>query len=363
MNLLKYKIHLGTFCFLLFSVNCLGQSSCFRDYTLNFKYHYGFIMKHSENMAHLANQRPSAFELELSQQTTGKQRFAQLYNFPRIGISAHYYLMDRHKPLGNMLGIYPHISFIIIRQKKHELNFRVGWGLGYIERRFDLNDNYKNNLISSRINYTLSGRLNYTFKIGRYNINAGIGLLHFSNGAMKVPNLGINVPTIHLGIGLNPKENPEFKKDSLPPYKRSWNFYLSTSGGIKRIYPVNGSAFFLSSTSIYFGRSLNRKSTIMMGTDIMYDPSGKHDFDGDEMGIKFIDFKWGLTAGHELSFSRISLLTQFGYYLYDPLKLAKPVYQRYGLKYYINKNYFAGIALRAHFGTADLVEYSLGVKF
>jgi hypothetical protein len=363
MNLLRFKIHLAAFCFLLLSVNCLGQTSCLRGYSFNLKYHYGFVMNHSVNMAHLANQRPSAFELELSKQTSAKQTFAQLYNFPRIGMSAQYYIMDPHKPLGNMLGIYPHISFILIRQKKHELNFRLGWGLGYIERRFNLEDNYKNNLISSRINYTLSGRLNYTFNLGKFNMNAGIGLLHFSNGSMKVPNLGINVPTLHVGIGLNPKEIPDLKKDSLPLFKRSWNFYFSTSGGIKRIYPVNGPAYFLSSTSIYAGRTLNRKSTINIGADIMYDPSGKHSFEGDQSQVKLINFKFGLTAGHELAFSRITLLTQLGYYLYDPLKLAKPIYQRYGLKYYINKNYFAGVAMRAYFGTADLVEWSLGVKF
>jgi hypothetical protein len=320
-------------------------------------------MKHSVNMAHLANQRFSAFELELSKQTSAKQAFAQLYNFPRIGVSAQYFIMDPKKPLGNMLGIYPHISFVLLRNKRQELNFRVGWGLGYIERRFNLENNYKNNLISTRINYTLSGRLNYTFKAGRYNINTGIGLLHFSNGGMKVPNLGINVPTFHLGIGLMPKESPELIKDSLPPFKRSYNLYLSTSGGIKRIYPVEGPAYFLSSTSLYAGRTLNRKSTINLGIDMMYDPSGKHAFKGDISGIKWINMKWGITAGHELSFSRITLLTQMGFYIYNPMKLAKPVYQRYGLKYYINKNYFMGVAMRAHFGTADVVEWSLGVKF
>jgi hypothetical protein len=224
-------------------------------------------------MAHLANQRPSAFELELTQQTTNKQPYAQLYNFPKVGISAQYFIMDPHKPLGNMLGIYPHISFALLRREKHELNFRLSWGVGYIERRFNLSDNYKNNLISSRFNYTFGGRLNYEFKAGRYSINTGIGLIHFSNGSMRVPNLGINVPTLHLGLGLNPKEKVELKKDSLPPFQKNWNFTFSAAGGIKRVYPVNGPAYFLSSYSIYAGRTLSRKSTLSIGTDFMFDPS------------------------------------------------------------------------------------------
>jgi hypothetical protein len=363
MNFLKYKIHLVIFCFLFLSIYCSGQPFRFSDYTINLKYHYGFVMKHSINMAHLSNQRPQAIELELSKQTSEKQDFARLYNYPRIGISAHYFIMDKQKPLGNMLGIYPHISFVIVRNHRHELNFRIGCGLGYIEKRFDLIDNYKNNLISSRINYTFSGRLNYTLTIGRYNINTGIGLLHFSNGGMKVPNLGINVPTIHLGIGLNPKGNVEFKKDSLPEFKRNFTLNISTSAGLKQVLPVGGSDYFLYTGSIYLGRTLNRKSTINLGTDIMYDPSGKHLFEGDKSSIKLINYKWGITAGHELAFSKMALLTQLGFYLYDPLKIEKPVYQRYGLKYYINKTYYVGAAMRAHFGKADVVEWSLGLKF
>jgi hypothetical protein len=365
MTLSKSKSILTVFC-LLYPLFSSGQkTSRFDDLTINLKYHYGFVMQHSSNMAQLANQRPPSIELELSKQTTNKQRFAQLYNFPRIGISAHYFIMDPKKPLGNMLGIFPHMSLVIFRTARHEMHFRIGVGAGFTERRFDLHNNYKDNVISSRTSFTLSARLNYAFKTGRLNINTGLGMLHFSNGAIKVPNLGINLPSFYLGIGIRSKVQNEILPDTLqfPVFKRKNVVFMSVAGGFKQIYPIGGPDYFMGTYSLYAGRSLNRKSTILIGSDLFYDPTGKHLFDGDLSQVKKTNLKIGLNFGHELTVSRLSLITQFGYYLLDPYKVNKPFYQRYGLKYYFHPNYFAGIALKAHFGVADVVEWSAGFKF
>jgi hypothetical protein len=363
MTLSKSKIILGAFCLLnpLFSS---GQKSSRLDgLNINLKYHYGFVMQHNRNMAHLANQRPSSIELELSRQSSGKQSYARLYNYPRTGISAHYFFMDPAKPLGNMLGIFPHMSLVIFRTNRHEMHFRIGIGLGFTERRFDLSSNYKNNLLSSRISFTLSGRLNYTYMIGRFNINTGLGLLHFSNGAIKVPNLGINLPGIYLGVGIGPKNRSGMPSDTLPEFKKENSIYLSAAGGLKEIYPVGGPDYFMGTFSLYAGRSLNHKSTILIGTDFFYDPTGKHLYDGDHAKITKSNLKWGLNLGHELKISKLAAITQLGYYLFDPYKINRPLYQRYGLKYYFHPDYFAGIALKAHFGVADVVEWSAGIKF
>jgi hypothetical protein len=363
MTLSKSKSILVAFC-LLYPLLSAGQKkSRFDDLTINLKYHYGFVMQHSANMAQLANQRPPSIELELSKQTTNQQPFAQLYNFPRIGISAHYFIMDPKKPLGNMLGIFPHMSLVIFRTPKHEMHFRIGVGAGFIERRFDLHANYKDNVISSRTNFTLSGRLNYSFKTGRININTGLGLLHFSNGAIKVPNLGINLPSIYLGIGLSSKTRHEMLPDTLPAFKRKNVIFMSVAGGFKQIYPIGGPDYFMGTYSLYGGRLLNRKSTILIGADLFYDPTGKKLFDGDLTQVKNSNLKAGLNFGHELIISKLALITQFGYYVFDPYKINKPFYQRYGLKYYFHPNYFAGIALKAHYGVADCVEWSVGFKF
>jgi hypothetical protein len=263
------------------------------------------------------------------------------------------------------LGIFPHLSLVIFRTARHEMHFRIGIGAGFTERRFDLHDNYKDNVISSRTSFTLSGRFNYAVKLGRFNINTGFGLLHFSNGAIKVPNLGINLPSIYLGIGIRSKGQNSMIPDTLqrPTFKRKNVISMSVAGGFKQIYPIGGPDYFMGTYSLYAGRSLNRKSIILIGADLFYDPTGKHLYDGDITKVTKTNLKIGINFGHELTISKIAAITQFGYYVLDPYKINKPFYQRYGLKYYFHPNYFAGIALKAHYGVADVVEWSAGFKF
>ena len=77
------------------------------------------------------------------------------------------------------------------------------------------------------------------------------------------------------------------------------------------------------------------------------------------------DFKRvGITFGNEVFISRDSMLVKVCVYVYKPYQVAdKRIYQRYGLKYAINDYLFAGVLLKSHYGTADFVEWTLGVKW
>ena len=71
-----------------------------------------------------------------------------------------------------------------------------------------------------------------------------------------------------------------------------------------------------------------------------------------------------LIVGHELTISKMALLTQLGVYVYNPYPhVDKGVFQRYGLKYYFTDHIFGGFSLNTHFAKADLLEYSVGYKF
>lgn len=316
-------------------------------------------------MAHLANQRPWGLELDVSQKTTGKKAWQQAHNYPNVGYSFHYFRMDPNKPLGDSYSIIIYYGKELLKTKRSALTYRFGIGPGYIEKRFDSQTNYKNNLISSRINYTLNGRINYSFKINSsLNFNTGIGLIHFSNGSFKVPNLGINIPTIHVGFGFQPSSPNAMVRDSLPPFKREFQYNFFIAAGSKKTYPVNGPAYFVSTISFYCNKIMNRKSGLSLGTDIFYDRSFKQTLDTIATSSKNIKyFRLGITAGHEFFINKLSLITQFGFYLYDPLRLNKIVYQRFALKYSVNKNLFAIMGLKTHFGNAEFVEWGVGIKF
>lgn len=322
-------------------------------------------MNHSINMAHLANQRPWGVELDLTRQTSGIKTWQQIHNYPIVGYSFQYFRMDPEKPLGDMYSLIIHWGKHIVQTKKSKLSFRLGIGPGYIERRFDREENYKNNLISTRLNYTLNGRINYSFHITpNVSVNAGLGIIHFSNGSMKVPNLGINIPSVHLGVGFQPTHTEEFKRDSLTKFKRHTEFIVFGAGGFKQVYPVDGKTYIVATLAGYINRRVNVKSALNIGVDIFYNGAYKQTIDSlgyDNPTSKY--FTAGIHAGHEFYMHRLSVLTQLGFYVYNPLKLTKSVYQRYAFRYHLNKKVFILLGLKSHFGNADFVEWGVGGKF
>jgi hypothetical protein len=354
------------FLFLLlqyFAYQAVGQNTALKTYTYNIKYHNGFVVNHSKNMAHLANQRPQGVEFDMFKITNGSKSWHRIHKYPVVGYSFQYFHMDQKKPLGNSYSMVIYLGKRLITSKKSLLYYRLGCGVAYIDKRFDLQSNYKNNLISSRFNYALNGRFNYTYQINnRWNVNAGIGIIHFSNGATKVPNLGINIPTFHLGIGFTPSKEEKIKRDSLPPFHKELNFNITLTGGFKQVYPVGGRTYFASSYSSYFNKRVSRKSGLTLGADVMFDGSNKTVLDTSQSAKKIKYFKVGATIGHEFYINKLSLLTQFGVYLYDPLRLDKRHYQRIALKYYFSKSLYASVGLKTHLGSADYTEWGLGIK-
>ncbi len=337
------------------------------DYTINFKYHYGFMIQTSIEVAQLINQKPSMLELEVLKQSTGKDIYEQVYKHTQVGASVQYLIFDPSKPLGNAVCVYPHFNFKMAENKHNQLYLRLGYGAAFVEKRFNTYDNYKDDMISSRFNFTFSGRINYYFKIKNLNVNTGLGVLHISNGVIKVPDQGLNVVTVHLGFGISGPSTLRIHRDSIARFHKKNVLFLSWAGGVNQTYPVNGPDYFQSTLSAYAGRRLNYKSTINAGFDVFFDGMNKINYN--EFGLSSLGpfrpiyyFKLGFAAGHELSYKRVALLTQLGVYLYDPFKLDPPVYQRYGVKYYLSEKLFVMSALKIHFGSADFVEWTVGLR-
>jgi hypothetical protein len=57
----------------------------------------------------------------------------------------------------------------------------------------------------------------------------------------------------------------------------------------------------------------------------------------------------------------MSLITQFGHYIYNPSDL-KRTYLRIGLKQYLGKKWFASINLKSHEFIAESFEFGLGIR-
>ncbi|WMJ74279.1 acyloxyacyl hydrolase [Cytophagaceae bacterium ABcell3] len=362
-----YKIFLYVIVLIVLMPNCsTGQVEDTPNpsgLTINLNHLSGFIYEHSEKMAHLTDQYPTAFELDINKQTYGNRPWQQLYNFPQFGVSVHYFNMDSEKPLGDMISITPYFNPILYRSSGLIVSYRIGLGGSYISRGFHPESNPDNVLISSRLNFSLYGNINirkYLFK--NLHVNAGVSLIHYSNGSFKTPNLGINIPAIHVGLGYGQQPQKSFHEDDMSAHERTYYFNLISNFGIKEYRTPGGDKFLNMSGCMFVSRTLNHKSSITAGLDLFYNGTYillANNPDPDDLVYQLTS---GITVGHELTVARLSMLTQMGIYIYDPLTPTPPVYQRYYLRYFFTSNLNIGVGLKTHYGYADFVEWGLGIR-
>jgi hypothetical protein len=367
----KYRFNLTLIIFFIF---CLKLTVAAQEiesqpqytYTIGGNLFHGFIIKHSENIGHLAQSHPSGVEIFINQNSYGPKLWQQRYNFPDIGFSLSYF-DPKNEILGKQIAAITYMDFNFRRRKSSDVIFKIGTGLVYTTNPYHSIKNNRNNALSSPISYVMQGRLGYNFKITDHlKFTSAISLTHFSNGGFKKPNSGINIVSYNLGFShLIDKTRPTYTYLSgKPVYDKNLKYNVTISSGLKGLHNVQGKYFPFLNVSLYADRRLNDRSAINAGMDGFYNLAVKYEVKNSSQDLNDgLDFKRaGLVVGHELFMGKLSLLTQFGAYVYRPYKSDVPVYQRYGLKYYFKDNYFASLLLKSHGGRADIIEWGIGVR-
>jgi hypothetical protein len=334
------------------------------------KVHYGFVVPHHSNMVHLTSQHISMFEADLVQASNGRRAWEQQYHFPLKGISLLYSDLGGSDYLGKVAACIPYLDFNLTRKKKVNLFFRFGAGLGYLSKRFDRLDNYKNIAIGSHVNAAIQMAYEMRWKPAkRLSFNLGMCLTHFSNGAFKTPNLGINIFTVNAGMAWKITSSEVERENNLSSSapKKPWEYRILAIGGVSELYAAGGPKFpaFILSASFLKPLGMTAKRRIGVGADLFYDEANveslarmgtpvKHRIEVLRPGISFI---------HQYDFSRLSLVLQLGVYVYTRYKTDGYVFDRLALQYRFGKHYLVHLGLKTHFFTADMIEYGLGYKF
>ncbi|MBC6608896.1 acyloxyacyl hydrolase [Hymenobacter sp. BT188] len=327
----------------------------------------GFIIAHTPRVAHLVQAHPTGFELNWQRQTTGNAPWHAWYRYPKVGVALTYY--DYHNPvLGKSYAATVYLNKAFLRTARHELNLRMGTGLGYFPIRFDQETNHKNLIVSSRLNATLQLRAEYDVAISEHlGLLLGVGLNHYSNGATTKPNLGINIPTVVVGLNYH-QQRPFRPVSTVPGYvpEDIGQNFLNLSGtlGYKQRNESSRQKYLVNSLTVIAGRRINRKSNLVAGVEGFYDRGLlAEQRDTVRNGEALIDVKKaGVLVGHELLFGRMAVVTHLGVYVYNPYKSNSFYYERIGLKYHVTERLFGSIDLKVHRGAADVIEWRVGMK-
>ncbi len=297
-----------------------------------------------------------------------------MYNYPIIGIAYWYSDLGRSPYLGNAHAVTPYIEFPLTYGKQTRLYFRTAVGLGYLTKHFDRIENYKNIAIGSHWNAAVSFQLDLKQKIGeRFLFAFAIGLNHFSNGSMKTPNFGINIPSVSASLSYRlSKENPYFKKKLLPelsPFyfdgKKTIDLNIAGGLGYKNMNAEREGKFMVGQAFANIMRSISYKSRIGLGLEASYDGTDEvimYQKYNEKPDNNFQLTKTGVEVVYELNMSRVSFIGNLGYYLSGKYKGDGNIYEKIGIWYQLNNEFFAHLTLKAHAGRADFLTLGIGYK-
>ena len=348
----------------------LSQSS--RDTSnaifVEMNYHYGFIMPHHSAIEYVVTGHPSAFEMKVGKEVAGNHLWEQLYNYPKIGLG--YFLCDYKNPeiMGYEHGAYSFINVPLIgRTNKFGLNVEMDFGLSYLTKVFDIDDNYKQVAIGTHTNVFFkfggNSRIQLTDKLELIN---GLYFSHCSNGRVKEPNLGINVVTASTGL-LYYFNSQRYKKYTPPTtLTRYYTYSVVASGGLKQWRRHDQNIYYVYSIAVNAERRLNHIERVGIGIDLFYDQSiatSLEYYDENKNATASDLYRSGIHVSHDLIYNRLALIFNAGYYFYTKYVEISSIYSRLGLRYQASKHLLFNLTLKSHFAQADYIEWGIGYRW
>jgi hypothetical protein len=284
--------------------------------------------------------------------------------------------------LGTSFALFPHLRISLIESSHFRLNIRYGLGAAYLTKTFHRTGNYRNTAIGSHLNMAFHSRLEAGVTgAGGRSLHWGLGLTHFSNGAIRKPNKGINIPTISLTYSFapgmyGPADSPE-TIDADPSRPVNGNgpdgamgkteritAVLSLAGGASGIYSTESALYPAVSLAATASLAGSPKWRLGLGGDLFFNTADlamvKLDGSGEPHGHHV---KGGAHLSYEQVFGKLDFIFQTGVYLVDPYKVNGPLYNRLGFRHTLPGNWVLHFCLKTHLFTASFLEFGMGYRF
>lgn len=350
---------------MLFSGVVLNLSAQ-QNWAVGAMYYPGFLYAHTEDAKNL-EAHIKGFELAIAKTNNTNKLWSRYYKNSEIGYNFIYMDLGRPGLTGKVYALSANFQFWVAGKGKNHLAVRLGTGIGYVTEKFDFYKNRKNMALGSNLNGEIQLALIYKTYLSRsLSMKTGLGVTHFSNGSIRVPNLGINMPSLFLGLqyGLGKNiENKNMGKDEFEPTKKRHEVLLNYA--FKERFTAKPREFHIVSAGYRWLKNISPVRRWYLGGDLVWDPTHPYTHDlknpSPRIGIDN-STELGVLIGHRYDIGRFGLLTDVGFYILNPYQTKFFSYQRIGFRYELNKNWFANATLKIHLGTADYFEWGIGYK-
>ena len=359
-----------TFLLWLVCSGLFAQSNAKYSYSLGAEVSKGIIYRHHENMGHLIKGMPEALELSWVQHTHGAKNWEALYGYPDVYYKLSYYDLKNDDVLGRIIALSTGMAFHLLGspETNNRLQLYFGMGVAYSTKPYNKETNNLNNAIGSALTYNGNLKLSYHHAFGkRWQAGVGFKITHFSNGAVKLPNLGLNLVSLNASATyriipakeLQPPAEQVFINRKLrygAIFRMGWAESSPAGSGVKPVYAL----------TLLVQKQVAVMSLIEAGLEGFANKAVAYEIKNsfDNTVAPDTDYRRvGLMVGHELLVNKLALVTQLGLYVYRPYYPNERIYTRLGLSYYFTDALVAGFSLKTHFAVAEVIEYSIGYRF
>ncbi len=340
--------------------------------------HIGRIIKHTPKIIFDVEGLTYAAELNLEYQTFGRKAWHQFQRFPQMGLSLIYHDLGDSKILGEALTAIPNINVVALQRQRLLLNFRFGIGLAWLTTPYNPLTNPTNNAIGSHWNGSVLFEFNSRIKLApHWQLNGGISFIHYSNGGSHLPNFGLNIPALALGLQYTPK--PVAKADYLqhelpkkPPAHR-WGAIAWTTLAFRERGTPGGPSHPVYNVSAGVTYNLTKVNRLIGGIGYEYNKSayefGKHVYTfNSEKEAHWRSSRIQLFLADEFLFGRWGVTILMGAYASNDFYLIPfPIYNNLIGRYYLplrgRLKCHIGVYLKSHIVVAEYLAAGVGLSF
>lgn len=322
---------------------------------------YGYLIAHHDNLKRMvAGHIPSA-EIFYERNFSGRRGWHARYGRPTWGIG--FWMADlRADELGYGFRITPYLSLPLAKDDHQALHLRFGWGIGYITRPFDREDNYKGQAIGSHFNVNMPLGLEYSRRFGRTELAVGLCIEHQSNGAFKVPNLGINVPSAQISLKRHFGGSAQQDSIRFTQLARIPSLIGYATVGMKETFPVNGEKFLCYAAVLAYLKPISPKFMLEGGLDYFHNGALNARAERLSEPLPATLHQVGLHVGGGLLLDKMTIIWQAGGYVFNVFRDDGFMFNRVGLRHRVGKRWLVNFTLKTHLATADHFELGFGYR-
>ncbi|MCR5454191.1 MAG: acyloxyacyl hydrolase [Bacteroidales bacterium] len=306
------------------------------------------------------------FGVSYLRRVDGSEPWHHYYRYPKLGVAAYY--EDFHYPdvLGKAVSGALVADFHVVKQRLFDIDLNIQAGAAYLTKKFDAQSNNLNLYIGAKFAaFFRFGLELVAMPESRVSMVAGANFVHYSNGSMKLPNLGLNLCQLNLGARMRvnkeivPLRELDASKVEEQMPNRRWQYQAFWSFGCRETGTPEGDKYLVTTMAFNCLRPLTKKFVVGVGIDLMRDGS-------EGAGIEnngFVELmSGGLHGSAGLEFGKMYAALEMGAYMFGKYRDFLTMYDRVSINYALSKRLLAHVGLRTYLMKAYYIEWGIGCK-